>query len=237
MSHDRDDRPSGPGTETAEAEEAASGAPGSETAPRASDGGTEPRTDDGEAAAAREEERLSEEIREELQELEELRDRHVRLAAEFDNYRKRTRRELVEQRERAQADLIRDLLEVLDDLDRVADTAPESTSAGALQEGVEMVSRKFRKILEDVGLARIDAEDQRFDPNVHEALTSIPTEDPELDGRVADVVIPGYRVGERLLRPARVAVYQRDSGPSAAGESSSGAGDARSRETGSDADD
>ena len=165
---------------------------------------------DTEAEAGREEDevRLTEEIREELQELEELRDRHLRLAAEFDNYRKRTRRQMAEERERAQAELAREILEVLDDLGRVAASGSDSASVESLHEGVEMVERKLRKKLQDAGISRIEAAGQPFDPELHEALSSVPTEDPEKDGRVAEVITEGYRFGDRLLRPAQVAVNQ-----------------------------
>lgn len=156
-----------------------------------------------------EEDRLTEEIREELQELEDLRDRHLRLAAEFDNYRKRTRRQKAEAREQAHADLAREILEVLDDLDRVADSDLETTSVESLHEGVRMVERKLRKTLADAGVVRIEvAPGEPFDPELHEALASVPTDDPEEDDRVAEVITDGYRFGSRLLRPARVAVKQ-----------------------------
>lgn len=166
--------------------------------------------DEAAAAPGPDEERLTEEIREELQELEELRDRHLRLAAEFDNYKKRTRRQMVEQRDRAQADLAREILEVLDDLARVASSDPDATSPEALHEGVEMVERKLRKKLGDAGVHRIEAAGRPFDPELHDALASVPTDDPEEDGMVAEVIAEGYRHGDRLLRPAQVAVKQHE---------------------------
>lgn len=139
-------------------------------------------------------------------ELEELRDRHLRLAAEFDNYRRRTRQELLKTRELGQAELTRRLLEPLDDLRRVAETTGEEAGLDALHEGVALVERKLVKELREAGLEPIDPLGKRFDPNEHEALSSVPTEDPEQDEVVVDVFLRGYRFGERLLRPARVAV-------------------------------
>ena len=108
-------------------------------------------------------------------ELEELKDRHLRLAAEFENFRKRTRREAETGRAMAQADLVRRILPTLDDLARVADTPHESTTVEALDKGIELILKNFRKQLEDAGMVAIDAVDERFDPERHEAVTAVPT--------------------------------------------------------------
>ncbi len=140
-----------------------------------------------------------------LQDLEELQDRHLRLAAEFENYRKRTRRELAEMRRRSQADLVAGLLDVLDDLTRVAHAAPAAPDATvqSLMEGVGLVEAKMRKALGDAGLTRIEAAGQPFDPNLHEALATRPTTDPREDDIVCDVIVDGYTFDEILVRPAR----------------------------------
>lgn len=152
-------------------------------------------------------EHLSEEILEELEELDELRNRHLRLAAEFENYRKRTRRELGDARERGQAELAGRLLDALDDLDRLVETLDEEgASEETLAEGVEMVRRKLWKELSEAGLTRIEAEGRRFDPEVHDGLLTSPTDDPDEDQRVSRVLIQGYAFGDRVLRPARVEV-------------------------------
>ncbi len=153
-------------------------------------------------------EAISDRLREELRELEELRDRHLRLAAEFENYRRRTREELRQGRSAAHADLASRLLEVLDDLSRVAETPCEATTTEALHEGVGLVERKMMKVLTDAGMEAIQPEGETFDPNLHEALLMTPTDEPEKDDRVAQVFLTGYKFGDRLLRPARVAVFQ-----------------------------
>ncbi len=140
-----------------------------------------------------------------VQELQELQDRHLRLAAEFENYRKRTRLELAEMRLRAQADLIRCLLEVLDDLGRVAEATPDAT-VESLQEGIALVELKMRRELDDAGLARIEAAGKRFDPNLHEAIVTRPVSEPEEDDLVSRVFLEGYTFGPVLVRPARVEV-------------------------------
>ncbi len=140
-------------------------------------------------------------------ELEELNDRYLRLAADFDNFRKRMTRERAQTRAQAQADLMRDVLEALDDLERV--TSHEA-SHGNVQEviaGVEMVERKLMSELERMGLERVGAPGVTFDPNNHEAVGALPAPSPEQDGTVAAVLQPGYRFGGMLLRAARVQVY------------------------------
>lgn len=156
---------------------------------------------------------LSAEIREELRELDELRDRHLRVVAEFENYRKRTRRELSEARQLGQGDIALALLEVLDDLSRFATIPVAQTTVDALHEGVELVNRKLRKKLEDAGLRDVDAGDGVvFNPAVHEALLTAHVDDPAFDDHISRVFSPGYLFGERLLRPAQVEVQQHPGG-------------------------
>lgn len=143
-------------------------------------------------------------------ELAALRDRHLRLAAEFDNYRRRTAREHGEAGAAARAGLARDLLEVIDDLERVAETPPDGATTEALHEGIGLVARKFAKVLADAGVERLNPDGERFDPNLHDALMMTPTDDPEQDELVSHVVLAGYRLGERLLRPARVTVFRHE---------------------------
>jgi molecular chaperone GrpE len=139
-------------------------------------------------------------------ELSTLRERYLRLAAEFDNYRKRVERERSEGHVRAQATLLERLLEPLDDLQRIADFDPETTPSGALHEGAEMVERKFLRAMEAAGMEEIDAAGKPFDPAVHEALTTVPTTERDEDDMVAQVYQKGYRFRGILLRPARVVV-------------------------------
>ena len=138
--------------------------------------------------------------------LEEARDRQLRLAAEFDNYRKRVSRERVEQSDRAQASLVTRLLDVLDDMDRLS-AEGSAASAESLREAVGLVDRKLRKELEAAGVERIDPVGQPFDPGVHEAVSTIPPPKPELDHTVSATFQTGYRFKGTLVRPARVQVY------------------------------
>ena len=135
-------------------------------------------------------------------ERDELFDRLQRLAAEFDNFRKRSAREAAATIERANERLVKELLPVLDDLGRALEAAAEHEEA-KLEEGVRLVHRSLADLLAKEGLAEIET-DGKFDPHVHEALLSQPSEADE--GSVIEVLQKGYRLGDRVLRPARVVV-------------------------------
>jgi molecular chaperone GrpE len=139
-------------------------------------------------------------------ELAELKDRYLRLAADYDNFRKRMVRERDEIRVRSQAELARRLLEALDDLGRVAHLDPAATAAPDVIAGVELVERKILRELGAAGLITIGEIDVPFDPELHEAITTVPTGDETEDHTVAAVFSAGYRFNGTLLRPARVQV-------------------------------
>ena len=135
-------------------------------------------------------------------------DKYLRLAAEYDNYRKRTAKERSELTSRAQADLVKQLLDALDDLGRFAHVDPATVDPATLVQGVELVERKFMKSLGAAGLQLLDPVDQTFDPAVHEAVTTEPALSPEDDHVVSRVFQVGYLFNGQLLRPARVVVKQ-----------------------------
>jgi molecular chaperone GrpE len=144
----------------------------------------------------------------ELTELEEQRDKYLRLAAEYDNYRRRTQRERLEAGGRAQADLVKQLVDPLDDLSRFAHVDPAAVDGAAIVQGVEMVERKIMKSLGAAGLQVINPLNQMFDPALHEAVATEPALSPEDDHVVSQVYQPGYVFNGQLLRPARVVVHQ-----------------------------
>lgn len=143
-------------------------------------------------------------------ELSQLKDQQLRLAADYDNFRKRTSREWGEVRARAQADLAAQLLEALDNLARVAHLDPEKTKSEDVIAGVELVERDLLKRLEAAGLEKLGSVGEAFDPNIHEAVGGVPAASPALDHTVAAVFQIGYRFGGQLLRPARVQVAMWD---------------------------
>ena len=148
----------------------------------------------------------STEIEEKLATLEAERDEYLndlkRVAAEFENYRKRVSRDQESLVARAHERLVKELLPVLDDLERALAAAEEHEEI-ELEEGVRLVHQELQAALKREGLAEIET-NGRFDPHVHEALLSQPSEAEE--GSVLEVVQKGYRLGDRVVRPARVVV-------------------------------
>jgi molecular chaperone GrpE len=136
------------------------------------------------------------------------RDRYLRLAAEYDNYRKRSAKERQDAGSRAQADLVRTLVEALDDVARFAHIDPATTDAGTVVQGVDMVEKKLLKALGNAGLEVINPVGETFDPALHEAVATEPTSAREDDHVVSRVYQPGYLFKSQLLRPARVVVKQ-----------------------------
>jgi len=145
-----------------------------------------------------------EELEERACEAEAKRDEYLeaaqRVAADFDNFRKRAARDQESLVARAHERLVKELLPVLDDLERALDAASKHEEA-TLEEGVQLVERELRQALDREGLVEIEA-DGGFDPNVHEAMLTQPSELEE--GTVLQVLQKGYRLGDRVLRPARV---------------------------------
>lgn len=136
-------------------------------------------------------------------ERDEVKDRFVRLMAEFDNYRKRTARDHERIRKTAAESLMRDLLPVVDNLERALDHAGDNS--GGFIDGVGMVLRQFREALSKHGLEIIAAAGQPFDPSVHEAVSMMPSEEIPPD-HVLQEFQKGYRLGDFVLRPAKVVV-------------------------------
>jgi len=136
------------------------------------------------------------------------RERYLRLAAEYDNYRKRSARERSDAGTVAQADLVRLLIEALDDVARFAHVDPATTDATTIVQGVDMVERKLLKALGGAGLEIVNPVGETFDPALHEAVATEPTTAKEDDHVVSRVYQPGYVFKSLLLRPARVVVKQ-----------------------------
>ena len=134
-----------------------------------------------------------------------MKDQLLRLAADFDNYKKRSRRELEDATKRARDDALRDLLPVFDNLERATAHAGTTTDAKALADGIGMVMRQFIDTLAKMGIQRVASVGEPFDPAVHEAVQHLETaEHPP--GAVAVELQAGYRTAERVLRPAMVVV-------------------------------
>lgn len=127
--------------------------------------------------------------------------------AEFANYKKRTDRERQQLQNNISGNIIRRYLEILDDLERALQNKPTDDEGATWAEGIELVYRKFLTALEAEGVVPMEATNQQFDPNLHEAISQEPNEDFD-SGQVIEVVRSGYMIGERVLRPATVRVAQ-----------------------------
>lgn len=141
-------------------------------------------------------------------ELEEQREKYLRLAAEYDNFRRRSAKERQEAAARGQAELVKQLVDALDDLSRFAHVDPASTDSTTIVQGVDMVEKKMHKTLQAAGLQVLNPVDQPFDPSLHEAVSTEPAASASEDHLVARVFQAGYLFQGQLLRPARVVVRQ-----------------------------
>jgi len=139
-------------------------------------------------------------------ELRESKDKYIRLAAEFDNFRKRTAKERVELFQTAGRDVITDLLDVLDDADRAQAELEKSNDNAALKDGIKLVFNKLRNILQSKGLKPMEAIGKDFDPDLFEAITEIPAPAEDLKGKVVDEVTKGYYLNDKIIRHAKVVV-------------------------------
>ena len=140
------------------------------------------------------------------QENGELRDKYLRLAAEFDNYKRRMVKEKMQMMNNAARDTMSALLPVLDDFDRAKKAADQNDKGHLFEEGIGLVYRKLYTTLEQKGLEPMDSEGQDFDPELHDAMTETPAPSEELKGKVVDVIDRGYTLNGNIIRHAKVVV-------------------------------
>jgi molecular chaperone GrpE len=162
-------------------------------------------TPGGPGAATQAEQNTADDAAELLKQRDEYYDRLLRKTAEFDNYRKRTDRERQQLVETASADLIKDLLPLVDDLERALKADAGAEAADAIRRGVELIHKQLIETLRKRGVEPIDALGADFDPHVHQAVAYEPAEGRR-DGEVIEEFTRGYTIGDRLLRPAMVKV-------------------------------
>ena len=143
-------------------------------------------------------------------ELADLSDRHLRLAAEFENYRKRTREELLSSGTRAQASLVATLLDALDDFQRITELDEAQASLESVLEGIQLVERKLQRSLSEAGVEWVEPWGEPFDPERMEAVMRVPTEQEEEDDTVDQVFQRGVEFKGQLVRPAKVTVRKLD---------------------------
>ncbi|MDX1686145.1 MAG: nucleotide exchange factor GrpE [Saprospiraceae bacterium] len=140
------------------------------------------------------------------QELSDVRDKYLRLLAEFDNFKKRTAKERLESSRFASQDTMAALLPVLDDFDRAKQSAEDESTAESFSEGVNLVYHKLKKILESKGLEAFEPTGEDFDPELHEAVTEVPAPSKKMKGKIVDTIEKGYRLNDKIIRYAKVVV-------------------------------
>ncbi|MGB5695478.1 MAG: nucleotide exchange factor GrpE [Polyangiales bacterium] len=146
-----------------------------------------------------------------------MREQLLRIAADFDNFRKRSRKEIEEVRKRTIEDTLREVLPIVDNLERAAEAMKGATEVSAVTEGVHMVLRGFEDIASRLGLKRVPTVGHQFDPTCHDAMQQEETNE-HAPGTIIAEVVPGYYLGERLLRPAMVVVAKPPSAEAPAKE-------------------
>lgn len=140
------------------------------------------------------------------QELNEMKDKYLRLVAEFDNFKKRNAKERIELMQTANKEVIIALLDVLDDSERAAKQLETATEVNAIKDGIALVFNKLKNILQTKGLKPMESLHTEFNPDLHDALTEIPAPTEELKGKILDEMQKGYYLNDKLIRHARVIV-------------------------------
>ena len=139
-------------------------------------------------------------------ELAELKDKHIRLQAEFDNYRKRTLKERMELLKTASESLLVNILPVIDDFDRAIQTLEAIESDTPVKEGVNLIYNKFQEFLKQNGVKEIEAKGKDFDTDLHEAITTFAAPSEDLKGKIIDVVQKGYFLNDKVIRHSKVVI-------------------------------
>lgn len=139
-------------------------------------------------------------------EIKELSDKYLRLVAEFDNFRKRSAKERNELTKNAGEDIIKSLLDVIDDAERAEQQFENSTDVASLKTGIELIFNKLKSILTAKGLSKMQSKGEVFNPELHDAITEIPTANEADSGKVIDEVQTGYYLNDKIIRHAKVVV-------------------------------
>ena len=160
--------------------------------------------------SSEQEEQEAEEQKDPLQqkqeEYQELYDKHLRLYSEFENFRRRSRKETADAKEKGRSDMVLAVLPVIDDFERALSSINESTESKDVYEGVELIYNKFKNILSEQGLQEMQPVGETFDPDYHEAMTKMQAPSEDQKGKVIDVVEKGYMLNDRIVRQAKVVV-------------------------------
>ena len=151
-------------------------------------------------------EKLKEENEKLKKEIEEINDKYIRLMAEFDNFRKRTISEKAELIKNASEKILLELLPIVDDFERAVKANEKVENLQNIKEGFNLIYDKLTKLLKKQGVTEIDALHKDFDPELHDALAKVPVEDPNLKGKIVDIVEKGYYLNDKILRHSKVVI-------------------------------
>ena len=162
--------------------------------------------DSGEKTEDKQEQTAQDELQKKQEEYQQMYDKYLRLYSEFDNFRRRSRKEITEAKEKGRSEMVLAILPVLDDFERALNSIKESTESGEVYEGVELIFNKFKNILHEQGLQEMEPVGQEFDPDYHEAMTKMKASSEEDKGKVVDEVQKGYLLNDRIVRHAKVVV-------------------------------
>jgi|SRR6056297_1856958 len=138
--------------------------------------------------------------------LKELNDKYIRLAAEYDNYRRRTLKEKMELAKSAGEDILVNILPVMDDFERGLESIDKAKEVDAIKDGVLLIYNKFKEFLKQRGVKAIEAKEKEFDTDLHEAVTKIPAPEEKLKGKVVDEIEKGYLLNDKVIRYAKVVI-------------------------------
>ncbi len=136
--------------------------------------------------------------------LEEIKDKYLRLSAEFDNYRKRSLREKMDLTKYASEEILESILPLYDDFERAMKSMDTSTDINAIKEGLHLIYSKFSDFLKTKGVSEIEAIGKELNTDIHEAITKIPVQDEAMKGKIVDVVLKGYMLNEKVIRFSKV---------------------------------
>lgn len=150
--------------------------------------------------------KVEEQLEKTESELLDLKDKHIRLQAEFDNYRKRTLKERMELLKTASESLLISILPVIDDFDRAIQTVDLVEEESHLKDGIKLIYNKFQDFLKQNGVKEIASKEQDFDTDLHEAITKFPAPSEELKGKIIDVVQKGYYLNDKVIRHSKVVI-------------------------------
>lgn len=139
-------------------------------------------------------------------ELNETKDKYVRLSAEFDNYRKRTLREKTDMLKYASEDVMKAILPLVDDFERALKHTEDATEIDAVRKGIELIHSKFIDFLSSKGVKEIEAVGLELDTDLHEAVTKIPAPEKKMKGKIVDVIEKGYKLSDKVIRFSKVVV-------------------------------